>query len=120
MTKSEIDALIERLEDIAHERGGSDGEAAEYLYKAAAALRAQQEEIERLTQWGAATFEAGFQERQRAERAEAERDALRAGYTECLEDLQDWAAYASAYFQTKHDLAGDIARHTAALAQEKP
>lgn len=46
--------------------------------------------------------------------------ALMAKYREalsgCLEDLQDWAGYASEYFQQKHDLKGDIAKYTQALA----
>lgn len=33
------------------------------------------------------------------------------GYVECLEDMTDWAAYASEYFQDKHDLEGNIQAH---------
>ena len=33
------------------------------------------------------------------------------GYVECLEDMADWAAYASDYFQDKHDLEGNIQAH---------
>lgn len=40
---------------------------------------------------------------------------LERGYTECLEDLQHWASYASDYFQEKWDLAGDIAKHAAII-----
>ncbi len=36
---------------------------------------------------------------------------LRAGYAEAIEDIEVWAAYASEYFQEKHDLAGLLARH---------
>ena len=44
------------------------------IHKAADMLERLAAENERLVVWGRATFEAGFQERQRAERAEAERD----------------------------------------------
>ena len=37
--------------------------------------------------------------------------ALVEGYQEAIEDIQSWAAYATDYFQHKHDLKGCIARH---------
>ena len=37
--------------------------------------------------------------------------ALIEGYQEAIEDIQSWAAYATDYFQHKHDLKGCIARH---------
>ena len=36
---------------------------------------------------------------------------LRAGYSEAIEEIELWAAYASQYFQEKHNLAGVLARH---------
>ena len=49
----------------------------------------------------------------RAERlAKALRDAI-----ECVES---WSAYADEYYKAKHDLAGDLARLRAALAEEAP
>jgi hypothetical protein len=41
------------------------------------------------------------------------RDAL----TEAIDDLQDWAAYASDYFREKHDFAGALREHKAVLAE---
>lgn len=35
---------------------------------------------------------------------------------EAITDIEDWAAYASPYFQEKHDLAGCLERHRAALS----
>ena len=40
-----------------------------------------------------------------------ERDALKAGYLEAIEDIESWAGYASAYFQDKHDLRGCLEKH---------
>ena len=37
--------------------------------------------------------------------------ALVEGYQEAIEDIRSWAAYATDYFQHKHDLKGCIARH---------
>jgi hypothetical protein len=36
---------------------------------------------------------------------------LKAGYQECLEDLQDWSSYADAYFQDKYGLTTTIENH---------
>jgi hypothetical protein len=44
---------------------------------------------------------------------------LEAALADAIECVGSWAAYASPYFQEKHDLAGDIARLQAALAGEK-
>jgi hypothetical protein len=70
---AELDALIERLTESATQSRahGWDGDAKD-LDAAASALVQLREENARLEIWGKATFEAGFQERQRAERAEAE------------------------------------------------
>lgn len=52
---------------------------------------------------------------QKAAELQARVDALDAGYTEAIEDISEWAAYASEYFQNKHDLEGCISRHKARL-----
>jgi hypothetical protein len=44
---------------------------------------------------------------------------LEAGYREAISDIADWSAYASDYFQEKHDLAGCLARHRALLGDEE-
>ena len=36
---------------------------------------------------------------------------LEAGYTEAIEDIMDWAEYASPYFREKHDAYGCVTRH---------
>lgn len=41
----------------------------------------------------------------------AEFQALRAAYVEAIQDIADWAAYASEYFQEKHDLEGTLKLH---------
>jgi len=48
--------------------------------------------------------------------AMAEIVRLRAGYAEAIEDICEWAAYASPYFQEKWDFAGCTAAHRAILA----
>lgn len=47
----------------------------------------------------------------------AEVDGLRTLLTEAAEDIADWGAYASEYFQQKHDLAGCVARYREALGK---
>jgi hypothetical protein len=46
-----------------------------------------------------------------ADEIEALRDAL----TEAVEDIEHWGGYASAYFQEKWDLAGDLAKYQSVL-----
>lgn len=46
---------------------------------------------------------------------EAERDRLRSLAEEAIESIEDWAGYADAYFQNKHDLQGELVRLRAAL-----
>lgn len=41
----------------------------------------------------------------------AEIEPLKDGYSECIDDLQDWGAYAGDYFILKHDLQGTVDRH---------
>ena len=68
-----LDGLIERLALVAsNERGIGNIILASLVDEAAAALVQLREEVARLELWGKATFEAGFQATQRAERAEAE------------------------------------------------
>jgi uncharacterized Zn finger protein (UPF0148 family) len=51
---------------------------------------------------------------------EAENATLRAGYAEAIEDIEGWGAYASEYFQTKHDLTGCIEAHKAIMNPKEP
>lgn len=53
----------------------------------------------------------------RLDRIEAQRDRLAAALQDAIECVESWGAYASEYFQNKHDLAGDLARLRAALAE---
>lgn len=46
---------------------------------------------------------------------EAEVEKLREGYREAIDDIDSWGAYASNYFQQKHDLEGCIKMHEKAL-----
>ncbi|BAW23977.1 MULTISPECIES: hypothetical protein [Pseudomonas] len=49
----------------------------------------------------------------------AENDGLRKALLEASEEVATWGAYASEYFQEKHDLAGCVAKlHAAAMAKE--
>jgi hypothetical protein len=48
----------------------------------------------------------------------ADRDRLRAALGEAIDDIDDWASYASDYFRDKHDLAGTLAKHRAALSPD--
>jgi hypothetical protein len=56
----------------------------------------------------------------------AERDALKAENARlrealrlAIEAVEFWAAYASPYFQDKHDLAGDLQKLRAALGEKE-
>lgn len=40
---------------------------------------------------------------------------LEGALSEAIESIESWAAYASEYFQQKHDLAGDLAKFRATL-----
>jgi hypothetical protein len=48
-----------------------------------------------------------------AQRAKLEK--LEKALREAIEDIESWAAYASEYFQEKHDLAGCLAKHRKTL-----
>lgn len=51
----------------------------------------------------------------------AEIDRLRALLQEAADEVQDWGSYASEYMQTKHDLAGAVAKlRAAAVMKDKP
>lgn len=50
----------------------------------------------------------------------AERRRLRGLLAEAVSDIEDWAGYASEYFQEKHDLKGTLAKYHVALARSKP
>ncbi|MFT8234689.1 hypothetical protein ACLNBI_24480 [Pseudomonas guariconensis] len=52
-------------------------------------------------------------------RLQRESEALRKALLEASEEVATWGAYASEYFQEKHDLAGCVAKiHAAAMAKE--
>lgn len=51
-----------------------------------------------------------------AERLERQRDQLLEALNEAKYLIADWGAYASPYFQEKHDLSGDIAKIEAVIA----
>ncbi|MHA7114654.1 hypothetical protein ACX0KM_10830 [Pseudomonas promysalinigenes] len=76
-------------------------------------------EIERHEAWRTAFLaERDAQMRQR-DQLRAENDGLRKALLEASEEVATWGAYASEYFQEKHDLAGCVAKiHAAAMAKE--
>ncbi|WP_404943628.1 hypothetical protein R1Y13_13550 [Pseudomonas sp. NY8938] len=76
-------------------------------------------EIERHEAWRTAFLaEHDAQMRQR-DQLRAENEALRKALLEASEEVATWGAYASEYFQEKHDLAGCVAKlHAAAMAKE--
>ena len=53
----------------------------------------------------------------RAER-EANRELLRE-FAEAVDDIESWGAYASDYFQKKHDLDGTVERYRALIEKVK-
>ena len=53
----------------------------------------------------------------RIEQHHAELAELRAALVDARDDVADWAAYASEYFQEKWNLAGDLARIDAVLSK---
>ena len=44
-------------------------------------------------------------------------ERLRGKYEEAISDIAEWGAYASEFFQNKHDLEGCIKGHLAALKE---
>ena len=57
--------------------------------------------------------------RRERDQLKAENEALRKALLEASEEVATWGAYASEYFQEKHDLAGCVAKlHAAAMAKE--
>ena len=55
----------------------------------------------------------------RVAKLEAEVERLRALLSEAADEIQNWGAYASEYFQEKHDLAGCVAEFKAAAMAGK-
>ena len=49
------------------------------------------------------------------EELQAEIERLRALLSEAIEEVENWGAYASPYFQQKHDLAGELKRLRSAM-----
>ena len=49
--------------------------------------------------------------------AEARLRELQGSYAEAIDDIQDWAGYASDYFRDKYQLAATIERHETALVK---
>lgn len=49
--------------------------------------------------------------------AEAWLRELQGSYAEAIDDIQDWAGYASDYFRDKYQLAATIERHETALVK---
>ncbi len=84
----------------------------------AAEVRRQHAEIEMLrTGDTCARMCEGQAYRIEARQARAEIDRLRAALDDARECVDSWSAYASPYFQAKHDLAGDLARIDAARSK---
>lgn len=100
---------------------GDRGEADEAFFLACspATILALLAEIERHEAWRTAFLaERDAQMRQR-DQLRAENEALRKALLEASEEVATWGAYASEYFQEKHDLAGCVAKlHAAAMAKE--
>ncbi|KAF4559217.1 MULTISPECIES: ead/Ea22-like family protein [Pseudomonas] len=91
-------AEIERLEVDNGSMRGSTKRMGEDASKAQKKARKAQREIDRL---------------------KAENEAMRSALLEASEEVATWGAYASEYFQEKHDLAGCVAKiHAAAMAKE--
>ncbi|MPS98222.1 MAG: hypothetical protein E2581_06950 [Pseudomonas sp.] len=101
---------------------GSFGKSTDAAYVAAlqpSVILALLAEIERHEAWRTAFLaERDAQMRQR-DQLRAENDGLRKALLEASEEVATWGAYASEYFQEKHDLAGCVAKiHAAAMAKE--
>jgi hypothetical protein len=58
----------------------------------------------------------GHSDAAEVERLRVKVEDLREALVEAREDVAEWGAYASPYFQEKWDLAGDLARIDAALS----
>ena len=54
----------------------------------------------------------------RVTNAEARTERLEKALRDAIECVEAWSAYADEYYKKKHDLAGDLARLRAALAEE--
>ena len=135
MTKSEIDALIGQVETWMREWPYEDG-AYSMISKAAAALRELVADRDSWEQQASDRIDDVLEQADRAERAEAERDALRADaerYRKALLDSIKYIAmnkaeeelcillnmaHAAGITEADTDAAEDAAH--AAIAQEKP
>ncbi|WP_336873617.1 hypothetical protein [Pseudomonas juntendi] len=76
-------------------------------------------EIERHEAWRTAFLAERDAQMCQRDQLRAENDGLRKALLEASEEVATWGAYASEYFQEKHDLAGCVAKiHAAAMAKE--
>jgi hypothetical protein len=78
-------------------------------------------ERERAHQQGRADRNAAeyAREQKKREQLQAENAWLRDALRLAIENVEFWAAYASPYFQDKHDLAGDLQKLRAALGEKE-
>lgn len=118
-------AKLKALAEAARDYSGSDLIEHESRYNALACevdpvtVLTLLAEIERHEAWRTAFLaERDAQMRQR-DQLRAENEGLRKALLEASEEVATWGAYASEYFQEKHDLAGCVAKiHAAAMAKE--
>lgn len=124
--KPDLVERLRRLNPWADLNAGADAWP-EIIREAADALGAQAAEIEDLCGTANRNLESMLREHARAEAAEREAAALKEEVgrlnrvlVEARENMAAWGSYASAYFQEKHDLTGDLDRITAALQPQEP
>jgi hypothetical protein len=80
----------------------------------------EQTEAQRIADW----FEGGYggcemEAAAELRRMEAVIQQLLEALEEAADDIEAWGAYASGYFQTKHDLLGAVNKARAAIAAAK-
>jgi len=115
MTEDEVvRAGVTRLKQLAHLRIPEYELPADSFLEAAVCdiLRL---EFFKLKQENQELMDVNIYEHSVAETAKQELVKLMASYEDAIDQIGDWGAYASVYFQEKHDLAGCIFRHKSIL-----
>jgi hypothetical protein len=98
----------QRLANALEEKPDSDG----HCRQAAAELR----RLEEAHDW---QYKMAGERLRRIEKLERINAQLLEALEEAADDIESWGAYASGYFQTKHDLLGSVNKARAAIAAAK-
>jgi chromosome segregation ATPase len=119
ITTEKAERLADRLEKDAESPKGAryqpyTDRAMRDASTALRSLAAERDHLEKTAMRAAQRHEAAMA---RADRLQVENARLREGLRLGIDAVEFWAAYASPYFQDKHDLAEDLRKLRAALGE---